>query len=719
MYRKLKQWNLLFLLITNTSFTVVGKQRVISTQNMNVDLANIIDDAQFYTYVLSSSTLYNAYLIKEYFYKQYYYNARFRITEYYKQLLKSEPDKADIIRRKYKEKISDLSSKYMINKFIRYSDTLLETNKNKILIYFKRHGFLNAEVISQIHKNDSRNFVNIDYVITPNERYYINDYKNNNDSNVEDQLIHIGDPLDFDIIEAEKERIYAYYKNHGFVFFPKEAISFIVKCKKNGACRILTKIHCSEEKLKKHKHDKIIVNMSCYDSPNVGHRKTKIYKDLTLSYDKYMVRDIILYNNIMMKSGNRYNLDDEQLTYKRLYSTGVFQNVNIQHKYIEDALVTDIDCIFRKKYNINHNLGFRFKKEDIKKFQRQAIEIYYAFNLELLDLLKSLDINTVSVSINEPLYYADKKYINIPYIGLDYNIKYSNFLVKLFPHLQTSSTIPINFKLYPHTNLEINNSQYKLDVIRFNLALQYSINDVKHTYEVKINPIKYDRYYKKGSLHKNIIESVEFDYTYASLHDTDTLVNIDSTTYTDIGYIFDNKISVFWRNTFEFKNTAYFNENNRLITRFNIGVLIFLSQYQNSYEDIHFGIGGSTTIRGWELNHIGPGHSKMKANNIAQKGDFLLFFNAEFRRKLTSLLEFATFIDAGNVWKFKSNNVNEQLTASRFFKDIAFGTGVGLRFNFKVIIFCVDIGLQMYDPHEQKWFYDSKANLHINFQYPF
>ena len=57
--------------------------------------------------------------------------------------------------------------------------------------------------------------------------------------------------------------------------------------------------------------------------------------------------------------------------------------------------------------------------------------------------------------------------------------------------------------------------------------------------------------------------------------------------------------------------------------------------------------------------------------------------------------------DAGNVWRFGTGlntEVVSQFNPSRFYKEIAVGTGFGLRFNFTFILVRFDLGMKVYDP---------------------
>ena len=85
-----------------------------------------------------------------------------------------------------------------------------------------------------------------------------------------------------------------------------------------------------------------------------------------------------------------------------------------------------------------------------------------------------------------------------------------------------------------------------------------------------------------------------------------------------------------------------------------------------------------------------------------QYGDVKLEMNLEYRFKLFWMIEGALFVDAGNIWSLAYDKEDEDpkklFDFSRFYNEIAIGSGVGLRMDFDFFVFRFDYGFKVYDP---------------------
>jgi outer membrane protein assembly factor BamA len=110
-------------------------------------------------------------------------------------------------------------------------------------------------------------------------------------------------------------------------------------------------------------------------------------------------------------------------------------------------------------------------------------------------------------------------------------------------------------------------------------------------------------------------------------------------------------------------------------------------------------IGGANDIRAWQVRTLGPGTYSGGAlfNQIA---DMKLLFNIEYRFDLIAFVKGAFFFDAGNIWALDKSDDREGalFDPNTFYKEIALGTGLGLRFDFSFFILRFDFGMPLYDP---------------------
>lgn len=118
-----------------------------------------------------------------------------------------------------------------------------------------------------------------------------------------------------------------------------------------------------------------------------------------------------------------------------------------------------------------------------------------------------------------------------------------------------------------------------------------------------------------------------------------------------------------------------------------------------------FYIGGANSIRAFTVRSIGPGSYRppqdLENGYFDQTGTFKLELNTEYRFPIVSVLHGAAFIDAGNIWLLKNDPLRPGglLQAKSFFKDIALGTGVGLRVDIGMLVLRGDLGYGLHTPY--------------------
>ena len=173
------------------------------------------------------------------------------------------------------------------------------------------------------------------------------------------------------------------------------------------------------------------------------------------------------------------------------------------------------------------------------------------------------------------------------------------------------------------------------------------------------------------------------------------------------------------KNVFTFKKNFNITKDLKFVIRPILGNIHFFDgsgdiiTKPNVLQKIYFSVGGRTTIRGFELNSIGPGKNKFN-NKQKPKGKILFVMNNEIRQSLNDVIELAAFFDVGNTWGSKPG---EEFSA-RFINELALGCGFGIRFNFKLIVLSFDLALPIHHP-VKGFFKDDNFIFYFGLNYPF
>lgn len=106
-----------------------------------------------------------------------------------------------------------------------------------------------------------------------------------------------------------------------------------------------------------------------------------------------------------------------------------------------------------------------------------------------------------------------------------------------------------------------------------------------------------------------------------------------------------------------------------------------------------FFLGGTTSVRGFEEDSLGPVVFNPDTNkNTPAGGDFMIGYNVELRWSLRKGLGFVIFTDGGNVWA-QPDEANFGKIVS--FRDLRESAGVGLRYATPIGPLRIDLGLKL------------------------
>ena len=217
--------------------------------------------------------------------------------------------------------------------------------------------------------------------------------------------------------------------------------------------------------------------------------------------------------------------------------------------------------------------------------------------------------------------------------------------------------------------------------------------------------------------------------------------------------LFKNPYSQFLRLETDLTKTWALDPKTQLVGHVNAGIIYSYGNQTDAPFSEMFYVGGANSIRAFTVRSIGPGAFQGVPGNrqfsyLMQNGDSKLVLNLELRRRLVGSLYGALFLDAGNVWssedwrlpldddddelthdfvrEWNSYFNNMDLRLNRFFRELATGTGVGLRYDLDFLVLRLDWGFGLHLPYDTgrsgyfniPRFRDMHA-LHIAIGYPF
>lgn len=118
-----------------------------------------------------------------------------------------------------------------------------------------------------------------------------------------------------------------------------------------------------------------------------------------------------------------------------------------------------------------------------------------------------------------------------------------------------------------------------------------------------------------------------------------------------------------------------------------------------------FYVGGANSVRAFTVRSIGPGSYKAPGDTpedyFDKTGTFKFEANLEYRFPIAGALHGAVFFDAGNVWLLKDDpsRPGGTLRGKTFLRDLATGTGAGLRFDIEMLVIRADLGIGIHAPY--------------------
>ncbi|MEN5087437.1 BamA/TamA family outer membrane protein [Sphingobacterium sp. PCS056] len=655
--------------------------------------------------------------------------------------------------------------------------SLVDLSATQIKRFLFTKGFFDAKVQPEILVKNKRATINFN--ITEGIPYYMDKISYNfADSAVAHlyeqevkpfSVVKEGSQYDAVNLITEREKLYLAMRNHGYYDYIRQYMRVAVdSTSKNNRLKLEIQVENPSDSAnhQAYKIDQVFVTIRNFGTVKKEARKiTDSISQIHFTDETRNFRLKPLKRYMYIKSGDYYNLSKENMAYDRLYEMNGFRSIKIHYQKTDSNTLdayyemvprplmgNQIEGEFTLSSGMSgFNIGNTFSHRNIfggaellEVKLRYGIlfdprlqgnisdkifnnDVQIGVNLIVPRLMTPFHTNhtaqyglaktTFSSSLqifNQDATYSNRYFINtLNYSWHQSANKFHSFTPIVLEYRQgklnenfAQNLIDQGYLLYVRSN----NREY------FGLGSQYSF-----TYNAKKLTKKENFNYFKGSidLSGNILDLVSKVIKFDQNADGEKKV-------LGVPYLQYAKTELDYR---IYRNLG---GNQQFVFRINPGIAI---PYGNNstlmiFEKSFYG-GGMNGMRAWQARTLGPGNYnrasvqedlRLNLRNLDQLGEIKIEGNAEYRfRILNSFLgakmNGATFIDFGNVWRLKENELNPggEFKADKFLKQIAIGTGFGLRFDSDYFIIRLDAGLKVKDPQfsgSDQWvlkhFFDSK-----------
>lgn len=257
----------------------------------------------------------------------------------------------------------------------------------------------------------------------------------------------------------------------------------------------------------------------------------------------------------------------------------------------------------------------------------------------------------------------------------------------------------------------------------------YSFSPLTLTYEYMHNVT--DRYlelidsvpYLEVSLADQFIPKMLFQYTFMSPARYKSPIkvwttvseasNILSAGYAAFGRHWSEKDKKLFKNPFaqfvkidaNMTKVWSLSEKSSIAAHVNVGTLWAYGNSRFAPYTEQFYVGGANSIRAFNVRQIGPGRyrsTQRRRSYVEQTGDIKFQCNVEYRPHLVGSLYGALFLDAGNVWTMHYDDGRPEgyFRFKNVLKEMALGTGVGIRYDLGYFMLRLDWGVGLHVPYE-------------------
>lgn len=637
----------------------------------------------------------------------------------------------------------------------------------------KNHGYFHGQVSSKTltqrnpKKAKIEYNVNMGHLFTLDSIAYVNFPERMQkliDSTKTKALIRTGDAFDITSLDAERSRLSELFRNNGYYYYQPTYSSYLADTVTVPG-KVELKLQQVDNVPEEAQHEWYIgkVRLELRKQIMETLRDSVQFRSFSSYFNgrRPPVRNRVILRDLKLRPRQLFSNDLYQQSMNKISGNGMFSMVDF--KFVPrdtmktcDTLDLVINCVFDKPYDfyVETNvtgktsgwigpgmvIGFT-KRNAFRGGEKLDINAHGSYEWQTRGQLSgSRDrIHTYE--------YGMDASIELPRLLLPYNRRKRFFT--------TPSTI-----LKAATNVINRASYFKRHVVSGELTYSFQTSETSlhqfsplhlqynfmSSHTAEFDEIMERSPYLKVSMKDQFIPQMRYTYIYSSpmgfLHPifwqttVSEAANVLSLGYMAFGKnwnekdktLFKNPYAQFFKIESELRKTWHLSSHSQLVSHLDVGVIWSYGNSSAAPYTEQFYVGGANSIRAFTVRSVGPGSYvplSKTSSYLDQTGDIKFLANLEYRSQLFGNLYGAIFLDAGNVWAMRDDDsrLNAKFKINNVLKEMALGTGVGIRYDLDFFVIRLDWGIGLHLPYKSGFYnissFKDGQSIHLAIGYPF
>ncbi len=602
---------------------------------------------------------------------------------------------------------------------------------------------------------------------------------------LDEAKIHKGDPFVVSNLDAERSRVNLLLRNNGYFYYQSSYASYLADTfAVDGKAQLRFQLakDVPEQALHKWYIGRVNINMRKTFMEQLTDSLHRRYFTVRFSGKKPPIRTRVLMADMKLRPRQLYSYDNYVQSINKLNAMGLFSSTDFVFTPRDttatcDTLDLTLNCVFDKPWDFYIETNF-----NARTIGRVGPEL--KLGVTRRNAFRGGEKIDINLHGSYEWSTSGGSSMNNYEYGADVSIEFPRIIAPFFGgnrvrrskdgrliRRQRFYSTPLTLAKLS-TDIIYRPSYYKMHVFsgewtykwqtsaqsrhEFSpLTVKYQfMNSHTDAYDelVKTNP------YLAATMQDHFIPEMRYTYIYTSpagkLHPIRWETTIaESGNLLSLGYmiggkkwneknktLFKNPYSQFVKLETDLTKTWTLSSESQLVGHVNAGYIWFYGNSDAVPNSEMFYVGGANSIRAFSVRGVGPGRIESFGDKavdyLMRNGNIKFVANLEYRHRLFGNLHGALFLDAGNVWNSSDNqsfsgatgNISDQghFRFKNCLRDLAVGTGVGLRYDLDFLILRLDWGIGLHVPYEtaKSGFFNTdgfKRNqtLHFAIGYPF